>query len=414
MENKGFLLKNWVLLLIILCSISFYEIRFIPQVALKALEFMGAGLIVSLLILNSIYDKSPRIRKNFKVEISLILISVFLSMFGAYLYHDQPFAVTLVVQRYMYFFLLYFLLHQLKPAPNDVLKMIIYLGMVHAFIYIVSYLLYPNTLVHSKAAEARGTVRIFFPGLLYVFLSLFLSVYLFFSTKRKMYLGIAFVGILITILLGTRQVLVTIIFLLLMYILFSKKVKSKIAVFAMVAISLVPLYFIFQDIFISLIEVSKVQSQKAGDDVRLRAMKFFIFDFFPNKISYLTGNGEASSNSIFGVKVNQIKEHFGFYQSDIGLVGDFSKFGLLFVIGQLMIMYRVIVRKLDEKLAFIKLMMWSTVITMVTGGSPAHDAAAYGLMLYLIDAHDYMKETSPQFEKARMGVNKGLEMRPLK
>jgi hypothetical protein len=295
----------------------------------------------------------------------------------------------------MYFFLLYFLLHQLKPAPNDVLKMIIYIGMVHALIYVVSYLLYPNTLVHSKAAEARGTVRIFFPGLLYVFLSLFLSLYLFFSTKRKIYLGIVFVGILITILLGTRQVLVTIVFLLLMYILFSRKVKSKIAVFTLIALSVIPLYFIFQDIFISLIEVSKAQSQKAGEDVRLRAIKFFVFDFFPNKISYLTGNGEASSNSIYGVKITQIKQHLGFYQSDVGIVGDFSKFGLLFVIGLLVAMYRIIVKKLDEKLVFIKLMMWSAVITLFTGGSLAQDAAAMCLMFYLIDAHDYQKETTP-------------------
>lgn len=390
MEKRSFLLNNGLLLFVILCSLSFYEIRFIPEVALKALEFAGVGVMVAMLVINFIYDKSPRIKKNFNIEIGLILGSVVLSMFGAYIFHYQTFATTAVVQRYMYFFLLYYLLHQLKPHPNDVLKLIIILGMAHAFIYLVQYLIYPVSILHSKTASARGTIRIFFPGLIYVFLSLFLSVYLFFSTKKNIYLVIAFVGILITILLGTRQVLVSIIFVLMMYILLSKKVKSKVAVFTIVALSLIPLYFMFEGIFVSLLEVSKEQSQQQGEDVRLRAIKFFIFDFFPNGISYITGNGESSSNSIFGIKVNQIKQHLGFYQSDIGIVGDFSKFGLLFVIGQLMSMYRIIVWKLDEKLAFIKLIMWSSAITLVTGGSFAKEAAALCLMFYLIDAHIYL------------------------
>lgn len=414
MENKGFWLRNGLLFFIILCSVSFYELKFIPMVGIKALEFFGAILIVVLLVINFIYDNTPRIKKHFTIEVTLILTAVVLSTFGAYLFHDQPFAVTIVVQRYMYFFLLYFLLHQLKPSINDVLKMIVFIGMIHAAIYVASYVLYPNVLVHSKVAEARGTVRIFFPGLIYVFLSLFLSVYLFFSTKNRIYLLIAFVGILITILLGTRQVLVTIVFLLFMYILISKKVTSKFAVFTLVILSLIPLYFIFQDIFISLVEVSKAQSQQQKEDVRLRAIKFFIFDFFPNKISYLTGNGEPSSNSIFGIKVNQIKKFMGFYQGDVGLVGDFSKFGLLFVIAQLMAIFRIITWKLEERLWFIKLLMWSTLITLVTGGSLAQDGAALCLMFYLIDAHEYVKVKTPLPPGvSRQGAGRGPEIKKL-
>lgn len=409
--KENFLERNGLLLFIILCSISFFEIRFIPIQLLKALEFAGIGMMSGMLIINLVYGKGPGIKKNFTFEIGLILTSVVLSMFGAYVYHQQPFAITAVVQRYMYFFLFYFLLHQLRPEPNDLLRLIIYLGITYALIYFAQYFLYPTQILHSKTAQARGTVRIFFPGAIYLFLSLFLGLYLFFATHKYKYIAIVLAGVFVTILLGTRQVLIPIIFLIIMYILFSKKVKSKFAVFTLAALSLIPLYFMFEGIFISLLEVSKEQSQNAEDDIRIRAMKYYIFDFFPNSFSYIIGNGESSSNSIFGIKVNQVKEFFGYYQSDIGLIGDFSKFGLLYIVGQLVSMIRIVTWKLDEKMAFIKLMIWSMIITMATSGSFAGDPVGVCIMFYLVDTQVYIQSLSLNPEHIKIENNKRPDLR---
>ena len=53
------------------------------------------------------------------------------SMISAYLFHEQDFNDTLLAQRTIYFYLFYFLLHQLKPEAEDLEKIIIGFGILN-------------------------------------------------------------------------------------------------------------------------------------------------------------------------------------------------------------------------------------------------------------------------------------------
>lgn len=387
MNNNSFSSKNIVVLIVFLCSISFFELRIIPSALLPGIGFLGICIMVLFLIFHLIYDETPRLKKYFSLEIYLILLAVILSMFGAYVFHGQGFKTTSIVQRYMYYFLFYFFLHQIKPDPNFILKLFIYFGITYASIYLLQFLIFPVNLVQSKAFYDRGTLRIFFPGSSFLFITFFFSIIQYFLTKNKLYLFFILLAFIIFILLGTRQVLFTVVFISVMYILLSNKVKNKIAVSFLILVSAFAFFFIFQDIFLSMFEVSKKQQSNIEGDVRYKAISYFLFDFFPNRISYITGNGVASANSAYGVFINNLKIYRGFYQTDIGLIGDFSKFGVFLIIAQFSIMIRILSRKIKPNLVFIKLVMWSMAITLITGGSFASGDVITSIcaMLYLVD-----------------------------
>jgi hypothetical protein len=388
MDNNSFSIKNIIVTLVFLCSISFFELRIIPSSLLQGIGFLGICIMVVFLIFHFIYDKTPRLKKHFAIEIYLVFISLILSMFGAYIFHGQDFKTTALVQRYMYFFLFYFFLHQLKPDPYFLMRLFVYFGLTYAGLYFLQFMVHPFSIVQSKAFYDRGTLRIFFPGANFLFITFFLSIIQYFLTRNRIYIYFILIGFIIFILLGTRQVLFTVILVTLMYILLSNKVQNKIAVFTLILLSAVAFFFIFQEIFLSMLEVSKKQNANIEGDVRYRAITFFLFDFFPNRISYITGNGVASANSAYGVMVNNLKLYRGFYQTDIGLIGDFSKFGLVFLIAQFSIMFRILFLKIEEKLVFIKLVFWSMAITLITGGSIAAGDSITSVcsMLYLVDA----------------------------
>jgi hypothetical protein len=388
MDNNSFSIRNIVVIIVFLCSISFFELRIIPPALMTGIGFLGVCLMVLFLIFHFVYDKTPRLKKYFSIEIYLVFFALILSMFAAFIFHDQDFKTTGLVQRYMYYFLVYFFLHQLKPDPNFLLRLFVYFGLIFAGIYILQTLVYPFSILQSKAFYDRGTLRIFLPGANFLFITFFLSIIQYFLTKKNFYLIIILVGFIVFILLGTRQVLFTVIFISLMYILLSKKVKNKIAVSSLILLSAVAFFFIFQDIFLSMLEVSEKQNSNIEGDVRYRAIAFFLFDFFPNRVSYITGNGVASANSAFGVMVNNLKIYQGFYQTDIGLIGDYSKFGIFFLIAQFSIMIRILSGKIKQNLVFIKLVVWSMAITLITGGSIAAEGGITSIcaLLYLIDA----------------------------
>lgn len=119
--------------------------------------------------------------------------------------------------------------------------------------------------------------------------------------------------------------------------------------------------------FMEILEATQYELSRDEPNVRLLAINYFMNDFMPADIAYIFGNGQDSINSPFGKHVNMLKRVFGFYQSDIGIIGDYSKFGLLFVIAQLSIYGRIVFGKLHPNLEFLRYMFIGLTITLFTG-----------------------------------------------
>jgi hypothetical protein len=392
------MLRKVIVVFIILSSLSLFRLIFIPSMIIKGLELLVPIFMLFLLLLYRIYDNSYRFKPKFRIEIILILCAVVLSMFGAYYFHRQSFAVTAMSQRYVYFFLFYPLLHALKPKLEDVAKIILYLSLFYAAMYLIQTAVYPLKLVDAPIFRDRGTLRVFMPGASYLFIAYLISLSILIRTYNLKYLLLCTLAIIIFALLGTRQLMGPVALVTILSVLLSRKVKSRALTIVLILIAMVPAYFLFMDIFGAMLEVSQKQVSNYNQDVRFKAAIFFLFEFFPNKLSYIIGNGVPSSNSAYGMQVNAFKDLFGYYQSDIGIIGDFTKFGIFLVIAQVSLYFRIIFMRLSSDFEFIKYYIIATAITMFLGTAfgDAGNIVIICICLYLIDISSYYNPTSTE------------------
>ncbi|HLN53765.1 MAG TPA: hypothetical protein VK212_08650 [Lentimicrobium sp.] len=389
--------KKLIIYFIALSALELFNVTFLGPDVIKVFQLAGIGLTITVLFVQLVYQKEERFAKHFSFEILLIFLGVILSMFMAHWSHDQSLVTTMIAQRFMYFYLVYWVLHSLKVSLEDVESIIYWLGLTYSLLYIVQFFAYPNIIFDVRIAEDRETIRIFLPGFTFLVLGYFLILNRLFESFAVWKLLSALFFLLILILMGTRQVLFSVMLLTLMYVMFSKAVKSRALIFILILASVVPLILIFQEIFISLIDLSKNQSQSLAENVRIRATVFFLSELFPNTASYITGNGADSTNSSYGFMIQMYKDAYGFYQSDIGIIGDYTKFGAFFALAVFMIIFKVIFRKVSPAFSYTKYFYISILLTLFTGGGPfgqADSIVALCFTLYILDVdrHDILYE----------------------
>jgi len=383
------MLKRIIIILIILSSLKFYSFAFLPELVIKVSEWLGIGLILAFTIVYFVYNREITIKKHFSFPIILIFTSVLLSMLGSYMFQDQSFALTAYAQRAIYLYLLYFLLHLMKLDGDFIIKTIVTLALVYLVIYFIQYILYPIQITTTKMFIDRGTLRIFLSGAGYLVISYFIWLYMAFRNFRLKYAIFLFSALGIFVLMGTRQVLASMLLLTMLFIFQSRVVKSKFLLITLIGISLIPVYFIFQNIILSMFEVTQAQSQNLEGSIRYEAARFFLTKFYPNKLAYVTGHG-AAGPSIYGLRLARYAEEFGYYLADIGLIGEYIKYGMIYVIGVFIILFKILTSHLPEKLMFIKYNFFGIILTLVTGGgafASGSNIIIICLLLYLIDIY---------------------------
>jgi len=386
------MLKKAVILIIILSSVSLYTLIFIPDKIISMLRLAVPAAMLFLLVVYKVYDNSFRFKPKFRIEFGLIYMAVILSMFGAYFFHKQGFAVTAVAQRFIYFVIFYPVLHVLKPKPEFLIKIIVYLGILYAILYILQMLVYPTKLVAADIFIDRETLRISLPGSGFLMLTYLIGLSRLIKTNNLKYLLLCLLTLIVIALMGTRQAIAPVALVTILSILISKKVQSRALIIVLVAIATVPVYFLFIDIFNAMFEVSQMQASNYKGDIRIKAATFFLFDFFPTKLSYIIGNGVPSALSPYGIKINAYAKILGYYQSDIGIIGDYTKFGILMVIAQISLYARVLIRRLPLELDFVKYNFLMALLTIFLGSSfgYADFIIIICISLYLIDISSYV------------------------
>jgi len=70
------MLKKGIVILIVLCSVDFFTLIFIPELVQKAADIPGIGLIGAFLLLMLFYDSTPGIPRRFNTPIVLMLLAM--------------------------------------------------------------------------------------------------------------------------------------------------------------------------------------------------------------------------------------------------------------------------------------------------------------------------------------------------
>ena len=320
--------------------------------------------------------------------IGLLIISVCLSTIVAYYAHNQPFYLTFYEQRPVYYFLFYFVLHYFRFTRKELERLLLILGLVYASLYIFQRVVYPYRLLNVKYFWDRGTLRIFLPGFDFLIISFFYLLNRFrekFEVKNLVFISVFLLTLVFS---GTRQFLVAILFLSLVYLVFARKLKYRFIIFAGMVLGMIFFFYRYGDIARGLIEATNETRVSGDENIRVLAAKFFIKDFYSNKLAYLLGNGEYTVRSPYGLKMLAIGLNYRFYLSDIGIIGAYVKFGLIFALTSIYIILRTILFRLNKNIIYIKYFMGFILLTMLTSTvsfEGSEGAIVLCSIFYLID-----------------------------
>ncbi len=354
--------------------------------SLAAVAVSAMGFIISL-----VYDRKKRFPQNFTLPVSLILLSTVTAMFGAKWGHGQSYLLSLWIQSYILYYFFYYFLHQLRLKPDDLIQLILILGYAFLGIWYIQYIIYPTMIVDTRMDEARGTIRLFLPGGAFAGFIYFYYLDKFLKSNKIKFILFCLLFLLIAVLQGTRSSIATQIFGTVVFILFSTQVRSKVRNLVIMAMGALLIFFLFQDIFMNLVEVTEKQASQQQEDIRIRAAKFYLTDFYPNKINYLIGNGVGHMMSSYGMRIAYYKTNLGFFQSDIGLVGDYTEYGVLFVIGVVLILWKIFTIRVKNEYVFIKYWAVIVVVSLVFGSPFGRPSTVVVILsaLYIMDVSNY-------------------------
>jgi hypothetical protein len=387
-------LNNLFVILIILCSTSFYNITVLGS-GQKAAELFGILLILALLAVHYIYSDQVNFKKNFIPFILLIFLSAVTSMITASYTRDQTLVSSLLAQRAIYYYLFYLLLHQLKIRPRDLEIIFIGFGVLQVGLYLLQYFAYPKILFDVFMLSDRGTIRIYLSGSDYLAICYFMSMYAWLSTSKIKYLFYMLASFSIFILLGGRQTMALMVLVLIIAVFFSRRVRSRLLIAVMLVGSAVCVFYLFQDIFREMLLSSHRDVSRGSNYVRIQAYKYFMTTFFKSPVAYITGNGVPGGNSEYGHEMSLIRLSKGFYLGDIGMVGSYVMYGAFFVMGVAGIFFKAFTSKIKEHYRYIKYMFLGSFLSLITGsGFSASDYVCFiCCLMYIIDVNSVSNET---------------------
>ena len=235
------------------------------------------------------------------------------------------------------------------------LKIFIWLGYVYCILYTVQWVIFPRQIIYTNMLFDRGTVRIFMPGSGYLFSAYFIMLGRFFFTKNLKYIAGLVPYLIILLLMGTRQMIGSLALATLINVLLSRTIKSKFFMYMLIALCLIPFYFIFQDIFDQMLSVTLEQkSEGITANIRYQAIIFYMFNVNTNPLWILIGNGMPDVLSAYGKIISSYGQNMGLYLQDIGLFSDLFHFGIILVIAKLSIYFRLVRWPLLERYTFIR------------------------------------------------------------
>jgi hypothetical protein len=398
-------INNLLVVLIILCSTSFFNLKALGP-AEKAIDIIGIVLILVFLVLHMVYAKQAAMKHQFSVFISLIFLSFFTSLVMANYDHDQGIPQTLYAQRALFYYLFYYLLHQLRMRPRDLEWIIISFGILHGVLFLVQYMAYPKILFDTFILVDRGTIRIYLAGSDYLAICFFMSIMAFLRTNRPRYLLFMLMSFSIFVILGGRQTMALMAFVLVLAVLFSKKVKSRFGITFLIAAGVVLIFILFQPIFNEMLHASKSNTSEGSNYIRIKASQYFLTEFYNSPFAYLFGNGAPGNGTAYGREIDQLIRSQHYYLSDIGIIGLFVMYGLFFVIGNLGIIFKTLRIHFQDKYLYIKYIFIGFMLSLLTGAGFGNMdfICSVCCLLYIVDVSCHQSNDSGKPENQAAGI----------
>ncbi|WP_432328398.1 hypothetical protein ACRQ5D_01940 [Mucilaginibacter sp. P25] len=337
-----------------------------------------------------VFQYKPQVPLLFKKEIFFIYASVTCSTVMAAVYHKQGLSTTLVTQRFMYFYLVYFALGALNVSSANVEKALKYTAIFFGCMYFLQYLVYPAMVFYfPKVQIERSTLRFRVDGFEFL---IFLAA---FSINRILNKNILFYPLLIlslvvNLLSGSRFLVAITVFTIGLVAFKSKNVSFGLKVFVVVLFAL-SVFFIIPSTYVSTItETTQKELAQGSDYIRIPAAYYYLTTYNTDIPTWIFGNGVYDANSSYGLQVLAIGENFGYYLGDIGFIGEFVRFGIFYFVVICVLLYRAIKHSLKVDPVLNSYLIGITVFYIISwpfGHAPG--IILFSAVLYLIGKKRY-------------------------
>ena len=290
----------------------------------------------------------------------------------------------------------YFLLLSRKTNSDTIISLFLFWGTVIGCIFIVQQIFPENALFgvfnEKQMLESGITENVTIRNDLYryrldsfFYVSYFCIFYSWDKLQNKLSVSnlFVFVFFLITIYLYlTRQILIIVLFVIIASLVVNK-LKLKI-ILPIILIGY--LLYLYSDIlFASLLESTQ-------DDISSDYIRYFSYSFFWNKcidnpLVFLIGNGHMPN-----IELNW-GNNYGFYASDIGIVGALYYYGVLWIIAYLFMFCKIAIyyKQVPHYLLLFFFALLVNSILIVPSERPSH-MLFLSLSIFLIENQIYLKD----------------------
>lgn len=389
LEEKKELAKFGFVALTALVSIKLWSFDKVSEGKLNLLEI--AILFAMLGIVLYGYNKIRKNKLLFRYNVHLFLWIPFLSAYGALLYHHQSLGLSLLVLRTNFYWLLYFVLHIFDIPRKKIINLMIFIGAVWIFLTIIQQFTYPHYYFYSRddsdqSVYRAGVYRFMVVGHQYGDFVLFYFFYNFLITRNIKHLAFAFFGMLGLYFYGTRQfALSAVVCMGVSAFLVSGMHRIYMITFLCIAAAVI---FQYRDqLFGQYVELTADQL-KYGDDIRMVSANFFLTEYWPGKFARLIGNGAAYATSRYGKEIVNINLYLHFYRSDVGIIGAYNQFGLLYVLNILWVNLKGLTgRYFNYESSYLRLFFLNALLLIVLSEYYSNPTVIpfYCFVLYLSD-----------------------------
>ena len=352
--------------LLVVCSFHFFEAKFLGKAFVYYLPFFYVSFAIAISIPFFITQ-----REGFVLPVQLIVLAMVISMVFAHLSWGQGFTNCLLGTIPMMLWVFFFYLLQKRIPVQTIEKIIVAYGIIYIGLFFYQ-LLHSQTVVFGSGeefTEERGTVRVYIAGQGGLFLASFMALNKLTSQKkyRLFWIALSFAGLAIPIIQATRQFILGVLIIFVYHFIKDVSIFKKVVVMVLFSGLLVYYITVSNNVIIrGLVETQEQTAQEGRDNLRVLSGAYFLTELSPTNINKVFGNGvpsgEDSSYSRFVDSLNQ----YGLYMSDVGIIAVYAMFGIIGVLGYILIWIKSFSLPLPKNYYYLKYYLWFLLVTSLT------------------------------------------------
>lgn len=342
----------------------------------------------------------------FIFPILLLLIAELISGFSAVYSYGQSIMDSLKALLLYFSYILFILLLIWKFKTKDIERIFVILASFYIVAFAISFLIYPLQIFDVNGYDdERGFQRIAINGSGYLFLLGFYSLNQYFIKKNIYWLVVYAITLVFIIMTLSRMLIAVSLLLSTLYFLRKSSIIKRIASILILSFCM---YMVSNISFVkNLIDITNKQQEQKEDDIRVQSANFYINDFSPNLFSRIFGNGIPYKESQYSELVKSYEEDYGYYISDIGWIGLYTKFGLLALLAYIIIIYKTFKISVPEKYVYTKYFLYFVFIISIIIDAPFNNNFIPSIVfaLYIASIQDNSNLKSNSFNKLKSHVN---------